>query len=332
MTKVLLIEPTIQMIGVDTLTSEVEVVMAPDGEEDTLISYLTKEKISAVITRIESITQRVIEQATYLKVIGQHGVGVDNIDVNAATQNGILVVNAPTSNHISTAEHAVMMILALSRRLPDSDKSVRNGDFQFRERFFPTEINGKVLFVVGLGRIGAEVAKKCRLAFNMEVIAYDPNISEIQMAGMGVKKVTLDAGLKAADFVCIHAPLSKNTQHMISERELSLMKTDSFLINLARGGIIKQDALVKALEAKQIKGAGLDVFDPEPPPSGDQILSLPNVILTPHFAGDTYEAKQRCSESIAREVLTVLNGRLPVNIVNPNVFSNPNFFKRWLGK
>ena len=332
MKKVLLIEPTIQPVGVEILASAAEIVIAPDGEEHTLISLLASEKIPAVITRVENITKRVIEQAPNLKVIGQHGVGVDNIDVKAATQNGILVVNAPTSNYISTAEHAVMMILSLARRLPESDRSVRKGDFQFRERFYPTEINGKILFVVGLGRIGGEVAKKCRLAFNMQVIAYDPYISKVQMAAMGIKKVALNAGLKSADFVCIHVPLTKDTQQMITEKELALMKSDSFLINLSRGGILKQDALVRALESDQIRGAGLDVFDPEPPPPDDPILSLSNVIISPHFAGDTYEAKQRCSESIAREVLTVLKSRLPINLVNPDVFGNPNFLKRWFEK
>ena len=194
MKKVLLINPTIQPCGVEVLSSGAEIVMAPDGQEGTLVSHLSSGEVSAVVTRVERITRRVIENAPGLEVIGQHGVGVDNIDVKAATEQGVLVVNVPASSFMSVAEHAVMLMLGLARRIIESDAAVRKDDFQFRERFYPAEINGKTLFALGLGRIGAEVAKKCRLAFNMEVLAYDPYVSELEMTSMGVEKSRVGPG------------------------------------------------------------------------------------------------------------------------------------------
>jgi D-3-phosphoglycerate dehydrogenase len=329
MKKVLLINPTIQPCGVNILSSGAEIVMAPDGKEDTLISYLSAGNISALVARVERITRRIIENAPGLEVIGQHGVGVDNIDVKAATDQGVLLVNAPASNFMSVAEHAVMMMLGLARRVIESDSAVRKDDFQFRERFYPGEINGKKLFALGLGRIGTEVAKKCRLAFNMKVLAYDPYVSELEMLSMGVKKVDLDEGLKEADVVSIHLPLTDKTRQIIAEREIALLKPHTFLINVSRGGVVKQDDLVRALKEGRIRGAGLDVFDPEPPKPGDPILELPNVILSPHFAGDTYEAKQRVSTSLANDVLTVLNGNLPRFLVNPEVFKSKKILAKW---
>lgn len=332
MKKVLLIHPTIQPCGVEILASGAEIVMAPDGKEETLISYLASGDVAAVATRVEKITARVIENAPGLEVVGAHGVGVDQIDVQAATRHGVLVVNAPTSNYMSVAEHAVMLMLALARKICDSDGAVRKGDFQFREQFYPTEMNGKILCAVGLGRIGSEVARKCRLGFNMEILAYDPYISELEMAGMGVKKVELESGLRVADFVSIHVPLSPQSRHLIGKEEISFMKPEAILVNVSRGGVIRQEALVSVLKNGRIRGAGLDVFDPEPPSPNDPILALPNVIVSPHFAGDTYEAKQRCSRSLANEMLTVLKGNLPRFLVNPEVLRNEKLLMRWARK
>lgn len=329
MKKVLLIQPTIQPCGVDLLASGAEIVIAPDGQEDTLVYFLRSGEIRGMVTRVEKITRRIIESAPGLQVIGQHGVGVDNIDVKVATDAGVLVVNAPASNFMSVAEHAVMLMLALSRRITESDGAVRRGDFRFRERFYPIELNGKTVFAVGLGRIGSEVARKCRLAFNMEVLAYDPYLSTSEIAALGARAVLWEEGFRSADFVSVHLPLTAETRNCIGERELSLMKPQAFLVNVSRGGAIDQKALVQTLKESKIQGAGLDVFEPEPPPAGDPLLQLSNVIVTPHFAGDTYEAKQRCSRTIATEVLSVLRGALPRFLVNPAVFENPEAFARW---
>ncbi len=329
MKKVLLINPTIQPRGVEILASGSDVVMAPDGREDTLVSLLASGDVAAVVTRVERITARVLGNAPGLVVIGQHGVGVDNIDVRSATDHGVLVVNAPASNFVSVAEHAVMLMLALSRRLCESDAAVRRDDFQFRERWFPTEINGKVVLAVGLGRVGSEVARKCRLGFNMEVLAFDPHVSESDMAAAGVRKVRLPEGLGLADVVSVHVPLTEQTRHLIGAVEIARMKPEAFLVNVSRGGVVDQQALVRALGSARLRGAGLDVFDPEPPRPGDPLLELPNVVLTPHFAGDTHEAKQRCSAAIAGEVLAVLQGRLPKFLVNPEVVRSEKFLRRW---
>ena len=320
MKKVLLIHPTIQAIGVKLIEKHAHVIMAPNGKEDTLISFLSKGEISALITRVEKITKNIIENSKNLRVIGQHGVGVDHIDVKAATRRNILVINAPISNYISTAEHALMLMLALTRRLIISDTAVRSGNFQFRESFYPDEINGKILLIIGCGRIGSEVGKKCRLAFNMKVYGFDPYVSDADMAGMGIQAIDLESGLKTADFVSIHVALTNETRNLIDSEKIGLMKESCYLINCSRGGVINQHDLVEALSNKRIRGAGLDVFNPEPPDVNDAILSLENVIVTPHFAGDTYEAKQRCSKSIAEDVVKVLNGQLPRYIVNPEVF------------
>jgi D-3-phosphoglycerate dehydrogenase len=277
-----------------------------------------------VITRVEKITRSVIENARGLQVIGQHGVGVENIDVKAATDKGILVINVPTVNFVSVAEHVIMLMLALSRKIAESDAAVRKGDFLFRERFFPIEMNGKILFAVGLGRIGSEVSKKCRIGFNMRCLAYDPYISETEMKANGVEKTTLESGLSMADYISIHLPLTNETKQLIGEKEISLIKPTAFLINVSRGGVINQAALVHALKKSQINGAGLDVFEPEPPSIDDPVLGLPNVILSPHFAGDTYEAKQRCSATLANEVVRVLNCNFPKFPVNPEVFFMEN--------
>lgn len=321
MKKVLLIHPTIQPCGIDILASSAEIVMAPDGNEETLITFLSSGEISAIVVRVEKITRRVIEASHGLKVIGQHGVGVDHIDLETATEKGIMVLNAPTSNYVSTAEHAVTLMLALARRLPEADQAVRKGDFQFRERFFPMEINGKELLIIGLGRIGSEVARKCRLAFSMNLMAYDPYVSDFEMSALGVKKVDLQEGLQSSDFVSIHMPLTAETRHLIDKKALSLMKPTAFLVNASRGGVVNQNDLVAVLEKKDIAGAGLDVYDPEPPQIEEPLLKLSNVILSPHFAGDTHEAKQNCSTSISTEVKEVLEGRKPRFIVNPMVLN-----------
>jgi len=218
-------------------------------------------------------------------VIGQHGVCVDNIDVKAATEQGVLVVTVPAISFMSVAEHAVMMMLGLARRIIESDAAVRKDDFQFRERFCPSEINGKTLFALGLGRIGIEVAKKCRLGFNMEVLAYNAYVSELEMASIGVKKVNMDKGLREADVVSIHLPLTEETRHIIGKREISLRKPNAFLISVSRGGVVKQNDLVQTLKPGKIMGAGLDVLDTEPPKPGDPILDLPKLILSPHSPG-----------------------------------------------
>lgn len=314
--KVLLIEPTIQPVGVDILKDHFDIVMAPDGKEETLIHYIAENGCVAVATRVEQITRHVIENCPSLRVIAQHGVGLDNIDVQAATDFGVKVLNVPDGNYISVAEHVMMSVLALSRDLVNADKAVRADNWKFRETNIPHEVAEKVLLIVGLGRIGRNVAKKAQ-AFDMEVMAFDPFITAEQMAEIGVKKAeTLDDGLKVADFITIQLHLTEETRGMMSTKQFEMMKPTASLINLSRGPVVDQAALCKALETHEIASAALDVLEHEPPAADEPIFKLPNVILTPHFGGDTIEAKRRCSRKLAETLVEAVSGGAPYNWAN----------------
>lgn len=324
---VVLIEPTIRPVGIEYLQNNFNVVLAPNGSEETLIDAIHSSEASAVIVRVEHITKSIIEQCPTLEVVGMHGVGLDTIDVQAATENGVMVLNAPLSNYVSVAEHAIMSILALSRNLRTSDAKVRSGEWRYREVFYPMEINFKTLLVVGMGKIGQELAKKAK-AFNMQILGFDPFVSASDMKLYGVTKVDdVDSALPQCDFISLHAPLTKGTQHMFSTKQFDLMKPTAFIVNLGRGPLIDQAALCEALKSNKIAGAGLDVLEQEPPNPNDPLLTLENVILTPHFGGDTLEGKDRCSESITLEVGKVLQGKMPSSLVNPKVLANARAFK-----
>ncbi|WP_369282557.1 hydroxyacid dehydrogenase [Oscillibacter sp. GMB15532] len=306
--RVLLVEPTIQPVGVDILKAHCEVFMACDGTEDTLIQKLNEHQAEGIITRVEHITHRILEKCPSLRVIQQHGTGMDNIDIFAATAHGVRVQNVPDGNYISVAEHVVMSILALSRNLIQADAAVRQGNWNYREIRIPHEIAEKTLLIIGLGRIGRSVAKKAQ-AFDMQVIGFDPFVSAEQMEGIGVKKIeTLDNGLSEADYVTIQLHLTLETEGMISTAQLHRMKNTAALINLSRGPVVDQEALYAALRDHKIAAAALDVFEKEPPEFTDPLFSLPNVILTPHFGGDTWEAKQRLAKKAAENLILALDG------------------------
>ncbi|MDQ0272698.1 hydroxyacid dehydrogenase [Cytobacillus purgationiresistens] len=323
MTKtILLIEPTIRPIGVEYLTTNYNVVLAPNGSEETIIEYINKFNVHALIVRTEKVTKRILDNCPTLEVIGMHGVGLDNIDVASATENGVMVLNAPFSNYTSVAEHSIMSILALSRNLPLIDKKVRNGEWNYRDMFYPMEINAKNLLIVGMGKIGQELTKKAK-AFNLNVFGFDPFLSESEMKLHGVLKVEkLEEYLPKCDFISLHAPLTKSTYHMFSSKQFELMRNTAFIINLGRGSLINEEALLDALVSKKIGGAALDVLEEEPPNRDNPLFKLDNVILSPHFGGDTLEAKDRCSESISKEVCKVLSGEISKNLVNNQVLGN----------
>lgn len=315
---VLLVNPTIQPIGVNLLKKECKVFMAPDGEERTLIEHINKNNIDAIITRVEKVTRKVIESCKSLKVIGQNGVGLDNIDVEAATESGVMVLNVPDANYISVAEHTIMFILGLSRSLIMADKNVKKGNWKFRETNIPMEVSDKNLLILGLGRIGKDVAKKAK-ALDMNVMAYDSYVKEEDMNLIGVKKVDLLIdGLKDADFVSVHTPLTEVTRGMISYKEFEAMKTTAYIINMGRGPVIDETALYDALSNNKIAGAGLDVFEKEPPNSTNPLFEFENLISTPHFGGDTIEAKRRCAYIIADTVIKALKGKKTYNCFNKN--------------
>ena len=259
----------------------------------------------AVLVRSATqITRESLARANGLKVIGRAGVGVDTIDVDAATERGIAVLTAPAGNTISAAELTLALTLALLRRVSAADRSMKAGQWD-RKSFSGTELYGKTLGLVGAGRIGGEVAKRAR-AFGMQVVAFDPFLIAERAAALGIERAELDEVLRRADVVSLHVPLTDSTSGLLGERELALMKPTAVIINAARGGVVREDALVRALEGKRLAGAALDVFEQEPLPAGHPLRSLDNVVLTPHLGASTAEAQQNVAIEIAEAVRAAL--------------------------
>lgn len=275
--------------------------------------------------QVELVTEKVINAGEKLKMIQVFNVGYENIDVKAATKKGIMVCNLPEINAESVAQMALGLILALSRRIVEADKSMKTGEWR-RNPYYVSDFSGfelweKTLGIIGLGAIGARVALKARLAFNMKILAYDPFVPSERSQIFGVKMVDLRTLLKKSDVVSIHCPLTKQTYHMIGERELSLMKRPAILINTARGAIIDERALIKCLKNKLIWGAGLDVYEEEPLKEESPLRKMHNVILTPHIASITEIVDKIFNEGIIN-VIDFLKGRRPKKIVNPEVLKS----------
>lgn len=324
--KVALIHPTIRPVGVEILEKRGAVALAPDGEERTVIDTVNAAGSQALIVRVEAATRPIYEACPSLCIVGMHGVGTDAIDIDAATDNGVLVLNTPWVNYKSTAEHALALLMAVSKRIMTGHRAVQDGAFvSYRNTHLPQELEGKTLFVIGVGRIGGEMARKCKAAFNMRVLGIDPAYNAEQLAEKGVEQVTFEDGLAQADFVTIHTPLNSTTRKIMDARAFSLMKPGAVFINDSRGGTMDQAALLAALESGHLAGAGLDVFDPEPVPADDPVTRHPAVVMTPHFAGDTVEARDRCSQTIATAIMDALDGLPLEGIVNPDVLSRPNY-------
>lgn len=317
---VLLINPTIRPAGVELLKENASVFMAPDGSEETLISCINNYEIDAVVTRVEQITERILKACPSLKIIAQHGVGVDNIALDAAGRLGVKVLNVPDANYVSVAEHTVMFMLSLSRDLRSADRNVREGNWKFRETNIPMEIAGKTVLIIGVGRIGGEVARKLSV-FDMDLLGYDIYLDEETLRRKGTRKIeNLEDGLRKADFVTLHVPHTELTHHMISNKQLDMMKETAYLLNQARGPVVDQNALARALRERTIAGAALDVFEEEPAKAGNPLFDCSNLIVTPHFAGDTMDAKNRCSKKLANTLLETLEGKETYNWVNrPNL-------------
>ncbi len=268
----------------------------------------------ALIVRSRTkVTKDVIAKAARLQVIGRVGVGVDNIDVEAAAARDIVVVNAPTASTTSVAELAVGHMISLSRHLPGADRSVKEGKWEKR-KFEGHELAGKTLGLIGSGRIGGEVAKRAK-AFGMRVLAYDPYMPPQIAQGLGIELTEKERVLRDSDYLSIHAVLTEETRGMIGPAQLSVMKPTGYLINCARGEIVQEAALARALKAGTIAGAALDVFEKEPP-KDSPLLSAPNIVFTPHLGASTKEAQARAGAIIADQVLKVLAGQKPEFAVN----------------
>jgi len=283
-------------VEVRTGLSEAELVALVPGFEAIIVRSATK------------ITAPVIEAATACRVIARAGVGVDNIDVPAATRRGLLVVNSPAGNILAAAEHAVALMLAAARCLPQANAALKGGVWD-RKSFAGRQIQGKTLGLVGLGNVGAEVAKRGR-GLGMTVLAYDPYVTEERAAAVGARLTDLPTLLGESDFVSLHATASAETEHLLGAEQLARLKPEAVLINTARGSLIDEPALVAALRAGQLAGAALDVFAEEPT-GNRELVELPNVIATPHMGAMTQEAQVNVAIDAARQVADVLAGRPP---------------------
>jgi D-3-phosphoglycerate dehydrogenase len=268
----------------------------------------------ALVVRSQvKVDAAVIAVGTRLQVIGRAGVGVDNVDLEAATRAGITVVNAPTGNTIAAAEHTLALLYGVARKIAAADASVRRGEWK-RTQFTGLELRGRTLGIVGLGKIGQAIAARAR-AMEMAVLASDPYVTAEQAAHHGVDLVALDELLARADVVSIHVPLSRATRGMIGAKQLARMKPGAILLNVARGGVVDETAVAAALTAGTLAGAGIDVFEHEPP-ADSPLLHAPNTLLTPHLGASTAEAQVAVAEEIADQVLDVLAGRSARYAVN----------------
>ena len=283
---------------------------------------ISPEELKRIISDYEAIvirsgtrlTKDILEAASKLRVIGRAGVGVDNVDLETATKRGIIVMNTPEGNTISTAEHTFSLLMALARNIPQAVSSAKKGEWK-RQAFLGSELNGKVLGVVGFGRIGREAAKRAA-AFGMKVATFDPFISKESVKEYPVEFMDLKSLLKIADFITVHTPLTPETKYILNAAAFKLCKKGVKVINCARGGIIEEKALLEAIQSGRVSGAALDVFEKEPPGPDNPLLKLSQVITTPHLGAATQEAQENVAVEVARQVVDALEERAIKNAVN----------------
>ena len=311
--KFLLFEP-ISQVGIDVLEAVGEVRMASDTDEETLIREMAD--IDGAILRAKGrLSRRVMEHAPRLKVAGRHGVGVDNVDIGAATEHGIQIVNTPNAVIEGVAEHAVGLMLALSKRLLYADRELRKGRFEARYEICGREMLGRSLGVVGFGNIGRRVAEICNRAFSMPISYYDVVSAPEMEKALGAKRVSLEELLSSNQYITVHVPLFPETRGLIGAKQFAMMRPDTLFFNTSRGPVVVESALYEALKSGQIAGAGIDVFEQEPTPVGNPLLGLDNIIATPHMATATEEALEKMA-LVTEDVVGVLQGRKPRYPVN----------------
>ncbi len=298
-------------------------------EEDAEVDVKTglkPEELLAIIGEYEGlmvrsetkVTAKVIEAGKKLQVIARAGVGIDNIDVEAATQRGIVVVNAPTANTMAAAEHSIALMMALARHIPQAHESLKGGAWK-RQNFVGVEVRNKTLGIVGLGNVGSEVARRVQ-GFQMKVLGYDPYVSPEYARNLRVELVPLEQIIREADFITLHLPLTPQSRNMIGVKELSMMKPTVRIVNCARGGLIDEQALDQALKEGKIAGAALDVFAQEPP-KDSPLLKNERVIVTPHLGASTQEAQANVAIDAAEQIVSVLNGQPVRYAVNAPLIS-----------
>lgn len=291
---------------------EIELVIGKKWTEDEL-AELIHEFDGMIVRSATKVTAKVLQKADRLIIVGRAGVGVDNIDLDAATRKGVVVVNAPDGNTIAATEHSVAMMLALARNIPQAVRKMQEG-FWEKKAFLGVEVRGKVLGIAGLGRIGSSVAKRAG-ALEMKIIAYDPFITKEKAAAIGVELLSFEELCRRADFISIHMPKTKESYHMFNEKAFGIMKKGVRIVNCARGGIIDEEALYQAMVDGKVAGAALDVFEKEPN-TESPLIQLPNFIATPHLGASTEEAQLNVAVDVSEEVAAALCGKLVKNTVN----------------
>ena len=314
---------TCKILVSDPLSEEGLEILKKSGFPVDVKPDMTEEQLCAVIGDYDcliirsgtKVTPKVIEAAKKLRVIGRAGVGVDNIDVPCATDKGILVMNTPSANILSAAEHSCAMLLALARNIPFAHESMHKGEWK-RSKYTGVEMNGKVLGIIGVGRVGGEVAKRMK-AFNMTMIGYDPYLPQDVADSLGVRLTTLEEVISKADFMTIHTPLLPETRNMISMPQFKMMKPNARIANVARGGIVNEDDLYTALKEKIIAGAAFDVWCNEPLTEDEKkLLELDNLVTTPHLGASTVEAQERVAIEVAEHAVMYLKDGIISNAIN----------------
>lgn len=298
---------------------EVETLPKPDN---AAMKARVVDADGLIVRSAVKVTKDVIEAGAKLRLIGRAGIGVDNIDVEAATRKGVIVMNTPQGNTTSAAEHALALILAAARNIVPAHARVSGGQWD-RKGFTGIELEGKVLGVVGMGNIGSRVAQLAR-AFGMTVLAYDPNLTRERAAEKGAELVEFDALVERSDVVTLHCALNEKTRHLFDARAFKKMKPTARLVNAARGGIVDEAALAEALAEKRIAAAALDVFEKEPPDPANPLLKMPNVTVTPHLGASTEEARLKVAVDIAEQFVEFFNGGVTRNAVNAVSLADPS--------
>jgi D-3-phosphoglycerate dehydrogenase len=320
--KVVLVNNPIHPVALERLASEVEVLAPYDAPPEEVRALLSE--VQGVVLGFDLfVGPAELDMAGRLEVIGRHGVGLDNVDLPAATERRIPVTFTPYGPTESTAEHALLLMLAAARRLPELDRAVRTGDFELRARpeAMGHELLGKVLGVVGFGRIGRRLAEMCRAALQMLICVFDPFLSPEAVAEWGGECVhDLLELASRVDVLSIHVPLGPETHHLIDAEVLGALKPGALLINCSRGPVVDEQALIRALQSGRLAGAGLDVYDPEPPTPSNPLFQLDQVVLTPHVASCTHEGRQRMGLTVVEDVLRALRGERPNYLANPQVW------------
>jgi D-3-phosphoglycerate dehydrogenase len=316
----------VKVLVSDSISQKGINILQKAGLEVDVKTNLKPEELKAIIGEYEAliirsatkVTVDIIEVANKLKVIGRAGTGIDNVDKIAATKKGIVVMNTPGGNTITTAEHTIALLLSLARKIPQATYSMKAGKWE-KKKFMGIEIYNKTLGIIGLGRIGSEVAKRAQ-CLGMNVLAYDPFLSDERAEELGITKTNLDRIFSEADFITLHTPLTTETKYLINKDTIAKMKNGVYIINCARGGIVNEKDLYEAIQSGKVAGAALDVFEKEPPDENNPLIADERVICTPHLGGSTVEAQENVAVAIAEQIVDYLiNGTIRNAINFPSI-------------